>query len=131
MERVAAERPLTEAEARELDRRRRTYEERCEKLRGLAGAGVLLGAGSDAGWGPPFDMFHEEIRALSDAGLGPGGALMAATRNAARLMGIEDAVGTLKPGKLADLVLFDGDPIDDLMALRSVVAVILGGQQVF
>ena len=130
LERVAAERPLSEAEARDRDQRRRTYEERLENLTGLASAGVLLGAGSDCGWGPPFGTFHEEIRALSDAGLGPAGAILAATRNAARIMGIEATVGTLEPGKLADMVLVDGDPMGDLMALRSVTAVFLGGRQV-
>jgi imidazolonepropionase-like amidohydrolase len=130
MEKVAAERPLSEAEARELEARRRTYEERCDGMKGLADAGVLLGAGTDAGWGPPFDTYFEEIRAMSNAGLGLTKALSAATGDAARICGIEKAVGTLEPGKLADLVLLDGDPTHDESALESVVAVFLGGEQV-
>ena len=130
MERVAAERPLSEAEDRELDRRRRTYEERREGLKGLAGAGVLLGAGSDAGWGPPFGTFHEEILAMSDAGLGLTKAIVAATGDAARIVGIEKDLGTVEPGKLADLVLLEGDPTVDEAALQSIAAVFLGGERV-
>ena len=130
MEQVAAERPLSEAETMELDRRRRTYEERCEGLRGLAAAGVLLGAGTDAGWGPPFGTFHEEIQAMSIAGLGPAKAIVAATGDAARIFAIDKNVGTLEPGKLADMVLLDGDPTQDASALQSIAAVFLGGERV-
>ncbi len=52
----------------------------------------------------------------------------AATRHAAYACGQETDLGTLEPGKLADLVIFDGDPLADLNALRRVKTVIVGGE---
>ena len=130
MEQLAGERALSALEVAELDRRRRTYEERCENMNGLIAAGVTLGAGTDAGWGPPFGTFHEEIVAMSQAGLGLSKAISAATRDAARIFGIDNAVGTLERGKFADLALMDGDPTRDESALQSITAVFLGGERV-
>ena len=130
MEQLAGERELSALEIAELDRRRRTYEERCENMNGLIAAGVTLGAGTDAGWGPPFGTFHEEIVAMSQAGLGLSKAILAATRDAARIFGIDDALGTLERGKFADLVLMDGDPTRDESALQSITAVFRGGARV-
>lgn len=69
-----------------------------------------------------------EMRALQDAGLTPMEVIEAATRHAAYACGQEADLGTLEPGKLADLVIVDGDPLTDLDALRRVKAVIVGGE---
>ncbi|MBV9544500.1 MAG: amidohydrolase family protein, partial [Chloroflexi bacterium] len=58
----------------------------------------------------------------------PMDALVAATREAARLLRIDQKVGTLEPGKLADLLVVDGNPVDDIACLqRHVRAVIQAG----
>ena len=67
---------------------------------------------------------------MSQAGLGLSKAISAATRDAARIFGIDNAVGTLERGKFADLALMDGDPTRDESALQSITAVFLGGERV-
>jgi enamidase len=69
-----------------------------------------------------------EMRALQEAGLTPMEVVEAATRNAAYACGQEADLGTLEPGKLADLVIVDGDPLADLDALRRVQIVIVAGE---
>jgi imidazolonepropionase-like amidohydrolase len=54
--------------------------------------------------------------------------LTAATRNAAEALGIMDKVGAIAEGKLADLVILDGDPLQDFSALHKTVAVLKGGR---
>ena len=60
-------------------------------------------------------------------GLSPAEALIAATRNAAANLGMSDSLGTIEVGKVADLVLVEGDPLTDITALRRVRRVIQGG----
>lgn len=94
-------------------------------LRELLAAGVPLGVGTDsAATNPARDPF-QELRALLDlaraqeAPFGPGEALRAATLGGARLLGLERQVGSLTPGKLADLVAvgLDGEPGEPAAAL--------------
>ncbi|HEY2669654.1 MAG TPA: amidohydrolase family protein, partial [Rugosimonospora sp.] len=70
-------------------------------------AGVPIAMGTDNPVRPHTEALHE-IRYLSDAGLGPAGALRAATLDAARLLGLADDRGEVSGGKRADLVLLDG-----------------------
>ena len=65
---------------------------------------------------------------LVQAGLTPLQALQAATRNAARFMGREQDLGTIQPGKLADLVLLEANPLDDIANTRRINAVVFGGR---
>jgi imidazolonepropionase-like amidohydrolase len=67
---------------------------------------------------------------LRRAGLSPSAILTAATRNAAEALGIIDKVGTIADGKLADLVVLDGDFLQDFSALHRTVAVLKGGRVV-
>jgi imidazolonepropionase-like amidohydrolase len=93
-------------------------------------AGVPLLAGTDAmnpQCYPGFGL-HDELGLLVDAGLSPLAALQAATRNAAQFMGQLDRRGTIEPGKVADLVLLDKDPLADIHNTRSIQAVVLGGK---
>jgi imidazolonepropionase-like amidohydrolase len=90
-----------------------------------------MGFGSDAG---PFDTefghmeYSVEIARL--AGLSPMESLQVVTRNAARLCGLADAVGTIDAGKAADLLVLDGNPLDDVGNLTRVAAVLMGGERV-
>ena len=68
-----------------------------------------------------------EVRLMADNGLAPLAALQAATRNAANLCGAGDRLGTLELGKLADILVVDGDPLADLNALARVQLVMKGG----
>jgi imidazolonepropionase-like amidohydrolase len=127
LERCACERRLTEAESVELAARRQRYSERCDYFQRLLDAGVDLIAGSDAGWGSPFGDFVGEIEAMIDAGMNTHDALLAATSRSARSMGIDRQVGSIEKGKLADILVVDGDPTMDISALRRIQSVFLGG----
>ena len=92
-------------------------------------AGVKIAAGSDfGGYDPAINA--GEIEALHRAGMTPMQALQAATRVGAELLGWEDRIGTIAPGKLADLVAVPGDPLADLSRLRNPIFVLLGGRVV-
>ena len=90
-------------------------------------AGVKIAAGSDFG-GYDATLNAGEIEALHRAGMTPMQAIQAATRAGAELLGWQDRIGTVEPGKLADLVAVPGDPLADLSALRRPVFVMLGGK---
>jgi predicted amidohydrolase len=76
---------------------------------------------------PGFSL-HDELALLVQAGLTPLQALQAATRNAARFMCREQDLGTIQPGKLADLVLLEANPLDDIANTRRINAVVFGGR---
>ncbi|MDZ7849383.1 MAG: amidohydrolase family protein [Halodesulfurarchaeum sp.] len=80
--------------------------------------GVKLAVGSDAI--PPLVSHgdtYREIALFVKHGFSPGDALVAATKNSAEALAIDADVGTLEPGKLADLIVIDGDPLDDISVL--------------
>jgi hypothetical protein len=97
----------------------------------MARRGVPILAGSDfhptlAFTFPGFGL-HDELELLVTAGLSPVEALRAATSNPARYLGVADSLGTVEPGKLADLVLLDANPLEDIRNTRSVRAVAVNG----
>src|SRR5579871_1451679 len=93
-------------------------------------AGVPFMAGTDTAAGvhvfPGFSL-HEELTLFVRAGLTPLQALQTATLNPARFMGRLDDMGTVAKGKLADLVLLDANPLDDIDNTRKIRAVVLAG----
>jgi imidazolonepropionase-like amidohydrolase len=70
---------------------------------------------------------HRELHAMVLAGLPPIAALRAGTINAARAVKMEDEIGTIEPGKWADLFVIDGDPLADIQNTRNVVLVLRAG----
>lgn len=78
----------------------------------------------------PGFMLHTQLQVLVDAGLTPLQALQTATLNPARFFGATDSLGTIAPGKLADLVLLDADPLRDIANTRKIRAVVLGDRYV-
>lgn len=91
--------------------------------------GVPIALGTDAAV-CPHGRNLMELSYLVDLGMDPMGAILAGTRNAAALLGLNDRIGTLEAGKLADLVVCDGDPLSDIGALGDparVVAILQGG----
>lgn len=90
----------------------------------IAGAGLL--AGTDVGpWG--FSL-HWELEALVNAGLTPAEALRAATWNPGRFLSASDSLGSVQPGKRADLVLLDADPLADIRNTQKIRVVVLNGR---
>jgi imidazolonepropionase-like amidohydrolase len=71
-----------------------------------------------------------EIRLLAEAGLTPRDILLAATLHGAQALGLDKELGTLGPGKLADLIVVDGNPLADLAALERVRVVVRDGEVV-
>jgi imidazolonepropionase-like amidohydrolase len=123
------------AAARGNDDRAAWYEaglrSRLETIRRIADADPsLVVLGTDTPGLPPGDRFHGEVRLMAEAGLSPAQILRAATRNAAAHIGRLEDLGTLEPGKLADLIVVDGDPTADIGALRNVEVVVKGGEVV-
>jgi len=100
-------------------------------LSAMRNLSVRLVAGSDTGAPLVFPGFslHEELALLVEkGGLTPGEALHAATLETARMLAIEKDIGTVEPGKLADLVLLDGDPLLDIHNTRRISAVLTDGR---
>jgi len=74
-------------------------------------AGVRIAMGTDSGV-TPHGQNLRELQLMVEGGMTPASALEATTRSAAQLMGLDDDLGTIEPGKLADLVVVEGDPYD-------------------
>ncbi len=90
-------------------------------------AGTPIALGTDAGVGQHGANGHEFTLMVQWGGMTPMEAIQAGTRNAARLLGLEDRLGTLAPGKLADVVAVPGDPTRDVTALERTVFVMRNG----
>jgi imidazolonepropionase-like amidohydrolase len=76
----------------------------------------------------PGLSLHEELVLLVQAGLAPFEALQTATVNPAQVLGTADSMGTIEPGKLADLVLLDANPLVDIANTQRIRAVIAAGR---
>jgi imidazolonepropionase-like amidohydrolase len=91
-------------------------------------AGVRIASGSDTGVpGTEFGGNAGELGFLVGHGLTPHEALLAATRDAAAVLGWQDRLGTLEEGKLADLILVDGDPLAEIAVLKEHVQIVVKG----
>ncbi len=122
---------LTPEEEAQYERMKASHGETLDHCGRLFKTGVKLMAGSDCGWGVyPFGHFDRELKAMVDAGLTPTQAIESATSNNAELLGISSDVGTVDAGKLADLIVIDGDPSADITIIGNVTAVFRGGERV-
>lgn len=93
--------------------------------------GVPLATGTDTGEvGVTADLVWREIALLHDHGLSAMAAIQAATSSGARLLGVAAETGTIEIGKVADLVIVDGDPLLDLGRLAAPMAVFQAGRRV-
>lgn len=110
--------------------RRRWVETARECLGRAFEAGVPVALGTDAGL-VPHGQNLRELALLVEFGLSPMAAIVAGTSAAARLCGVDDELGTVEPGKRADLVVADGDPLARIELLSdpaNVVLVLKDGQ---
>ncbi|MGH3439349.1 MAG: amidohydrolase family protein [Sciscionella sp.] len=92
-------------------------------------AGVRIAMGTDSGVGP-HGRNLDELALMRSGGMNPARVLAATTSNAAELLGVADELGTISPGKRADLVLVDGDPYDLPAFGENIAAVYQNGRAV-
>jgi imidazolonepropionase-like amidohydrolase len=100
-----------------------------EVVRRFHALGGIVALGNDYGNpGIRVGMPMREMELLLAAGLTPMEVIQAGTSRAAQVCGHGDELGTLEPGKLADIIIVDGDPLTDMEAMSRVVVVIKDGQ---
>lgn len=100
-----------------------------DAFRRAADAGVKVAMGTDCPVAPHGTNLRE-LQLMAEHGFTPAQALVAATSSAAELMGLDDRLGTIEPGKLADLVVVDGDPYELEKLPGRVEAVYMEGARV-
>ena len=106
------------------ERYRKSWDKALALVRELWAAGVPIEAGTDALAG--FSL-HRELELDAQAGIPPPQVLQLATHGAARIMRMDSELGSIEPGKLADLVLVDGDPAQEISAVRNTALVMKDG----
>ncbi|MGI9627639.1 MAG: amidohydrolase family protein [Longimicrobiales bacterium] len=109
----------------QLEVARQSYDRMAVFVRRAYEAGVPLLAGSDNGG------VHNELEAFAKAGIPTAEILRSATVNGARWLGKDEEFGTIEPGKRANLILVDGNPLEDITQLRNVDVVIKDGVVVY
>ncbi len=119
-----------EMDAEQYEWSKRAVRRHMELIGRMRRAGVRLLAGTDTPNPYCFPGFslHDELALLVEAGLTPLEALQAATRNPARYFGIESTTGTVEKGKIADLVLLDANPLENIRNTQRIAAVVVGGR---
>lgn len=109
---------------------RESYALSLRMVRDMRAAGVPILAGTDV-LNPfcfPGFSLHDELGLLVQAGLTPMEALQAATINPARFLGTTDSLGTVQAGKIADLLLLDANPLDNIANTKRIAAVLVNGR---
>ncbi|MDH3230151.1 MAG: amidohydrolase family protein [Alphaproteobacteria bacterium] len=81
-------------------------------------AGIKVAMGTDMGYEPGMGTNAHELEIYVDLGMTPMEAIMTTTRNAAEALGMEEDIGTIEPGKFADILVVDGDPLADIRVLQ-------------
>ncbi len=105
--------------------------ERFALLKRTLEEGVRMVISSDAGVRDTrFEDFTGSlIIAVKCCGFSPMGSIIAATNRAAEMLGMADRVGSLEPGKFADILVVDGDPLQDIGAIRRIIGVFKDGHR--
>ncbi|HET9319355.1 MAG TPA: amidohydrolase family protein [Bryobacteraceae bacterium] len=119
-------------DAHAMPAERADFERAMHNTRKLAAGGVLIGVGSDGGSGLDFPGLttHRELELLVAAGLSPMDVIVAATRNGALALRKSDELGTIEPGRRADLMLVSANPLEDAGNLRKIDRLMLNGDWV-
>jgi imidazolonepropionase-like amidohydrolase len=131
VERLQGRFPIRNPE--QLARAQETWDRLARGIKRLSEAGVRIGIGTDGG-GQQGDQFigwtmHAELENMVMAGIPPAKVLVAATRTSAEILG-QDDLGMVAPGKSADFVVLDADPLDDIRNTRRISEVYLRGKRV-
>lgn len=111
----------------------RGFQMRLRQIGAAHRAGVKFLAGTDTGsLGSSYPIagfsLHDELAFFVQAGITPTEALQTATINPAKFLGLEKSLGTIEVGKLADLVLLDADPLNDIGNTKRIFAVVANGR---
>jgi hypothetical protein len=109
---------------------RRGEFQKYQELTGLlyrAGVPILAGTDAPEPYVPPGFSLLQELEMLVESGLPPSAALQSATINNAAALKQESQLGSIEPGKLADLVIFSADPTADIRNVRQIEKVVRGG----
>lgn len=104
-----------------------------QNLKALSDAGVTIAMGTDmhCAFQSPGAMEIDEMELMQQAGMTPNQVIVAATRNAAEHLGLLKDIGTIETGKIADLLLVDGDPSQNIADVRKIVYVLQAGNIVY
>jgi imidazolonepropionase-like amidohydrolase len=115
-----------------IEKTRKVKDAHVDSIKKAYKAGVAIASGADAG--TPFNGHGENLRELEllvRIGLSPMEAIVSATRVASETLGLGSRLGTIEPGKLADLIVVEGDPVKDIAVLQrkeQIVVVMKDGQ---
>ncbi|MBI4524546.1 MAG: amidohydrolase family protein [Deltaproteobacteria bacterium] len=112
----------------DLDRAKMAYENSLEFIRRFVQAGGILKEGSDPPEGMPGLQMHIGMAMDVEAGVPTMTAIQAATLNAARTFGKDRDFGSVEPGKVADLSIIEGDPLQDIWMTQNVKMVVMNGK---
>ncbi|MDA2934338.1 amidohydrolase family protein [Acidobacteria bacterium AH-259-D05] len=120
------------AKSPNLPRSRRNVETAMKNAAKVAAAGIPIAVGTDSSGAGRFQGLweHREMELLVEAGLTPMEAIQAATVNGAKFLGVDDRYGSLAPGKVADFIVLNADPLADITHSRQIDAVWMNGQRV-
>ena len=119
----------SEAQKKMVELSKKYRDEFVGNISAAVAAGVKVTVGSDFTCNEPH-LNIREFAALVETGMTPMQAIQAGTRLNAELLGWEDRLGTIEPGKLADLVAVRGNPLEDIAVLEEVFFVMKGGEVV-
>jgi adenine deaminase len=115
-----------------FDLAKRQFQKQLEVVGAMRRAGVEFLAGTDTPNPYCFPGFslHDELALLVETGLTPIEALQSATLGPAKYLGKLDSLGTVESGKIADLVLLDANPLEDIRNIQKINTVIIGGRRI-
>jgi len=113
-----------------LGKESNSFEIAKENLKALSDKGVRISLGTDTLCSMPSPGLNtiQEMEFMAQAGLAPERIIRAGTRDAAEHLGLLKDLGTVEPGKIADLILIAGDPLKDISCVRNVQMVVKEGQ---
>jgi hypothetical protein len=114
----------------ELERAKIGYEKANEFIRRFVAAGGILKEGSDPPRGMAALLMHQALAMDVEAGVPPLTAIQAATLNVAKTFKKDKDYGSVEPGKIADLSIIEGDPLQDIWTTQNVKTVIMDGKTI-
>jgi imidazolonepropionase-like amidohydrolase len=120
------EREVVPVDAMTVEKAKHAVEAHMRSFEKAVKAGLLIGAGTDYKHG----ILGVELELMTRGGFSTVQALNAATRDAARILGIDDRLGTIETGKIADFLVVKGDPVRDIRDVRNVRMVFQNGDLV-
>jgi imidazolonepropionase-like amidohydrolase len=115
----------------QMQQRKNNYELIAKQLPFIQSSGMVILAGTDAAalnsFIYPGLSLHQELEIFQKAGMSPLSVLQSATINGAKFMGASDSLATITPGKIADILLLNENPLKDITATKNIFAVIKKG----